>query len=397
MKRLTFIFILISSAGFSQSKYEVREFTGKVISVKPGWGFALELIELAVGDETHYFSLDPMYGKQILVPLELGQTISLKANIHLTARTQSNNKKLNEQIARLPAYFFYSGITEIKIRDSWTQTPPPPREINRVGTRPHAKVFIEQEVEGDFFIEGIRKGLIFKNGMVSFANYLTLARNPMKNINPGDRVSFMGFESPVKDSYAFPIPNVKSVYSYMELKKMVGTIDSYIYKQNYVRIGMTVGGKRFSFPAEKAREIQKFANGESVTVYYDPIDDPKNNLLPTIHALAQKKDTIWMTTLYYGGPDGNHDFKSVQVEGTISKINRTEKGRIISLILNKDCYIEVDYQMEQQLGNILKKGSNLKISGEERIKKEGEIYEKDYRIITPKRIVAESGEFILNH
>lgn len=103
-----------------------------------------------------------------------------------------------------------------------------------------------------------------------------------------------------------------------------------------------------------------------------------------------------MANQYYGGPDGNHDFKSVEVEGTISKVNRTEKGRIISLILDKDFYVEVDAQMEQQLGNLLKKGSNLKISGEERIKKEGEIYEKEYRIITPKRIVTESGEFILN-
>jgi hypothetical protein len=394
MRELTFLFLLTFSTGFSQAKYEIREFTGKVNSIQPGWGFALELIELQVGDEVYFFRLHPMYGKQIMSQIQKGQTISLKANINLTRHQKI--KKLNEQTVQLPSYFLYSQVTEIKTQDSWIQTPEPSREIMEVGNLPRAKVFLEQTVEDDFFVEGLRKGLIFKNGIISFATYLSIARNPMKNINPGDIVSFMGYESPVKENYLFPIPNVRSVYSYMELKKMTGAIGSYIYKQNYVRIGMTVAGKRFSFPAEKAREIERFANGESVTVYYDPLEDPKSNLLPTIHALVQKKDTIWMANLYYGGPDGKHDFKSVQVEGTISKLNRTENGRIISLILNKDCYIEVDYQMEQQLGNLLKKGSNLKISGEERIKKEGEIYEKEYRIITPKRIVAESGEFILN-
>ena len=393
MKALTLVFLLIYSTASTQVKFEIREFTGKVNNIQPGWGFALELIELQVEDEIYFFRLHPMYGKQILSQIQKGQTVSLKANVSL-ARHQ-NTMKLKEKTVHLPAYFFYSSITEIKIQDTWVQTPGPTRDLTMAGGQP-TKIFIEQQVEDDFLIDGIRKGLIFKNGLVSFANYLSLARNPMKNIKPGDIVSFMGYESPVKEGYIFPIENVKTVYSYWELRKMVGTINSYIYKQNYVRIGMTVGGRRLSFPAEKAKEIERFSNGESVTVYYDPLEDPKSNLLPSIHALVQKKDTIWMENRYYGGPDGKHDFKSVQIEGTISKLNRSEKGRIISLILDKNFYVEVDSRMEQQLGNLLKKGSNLKISGEERIKKEGEIYEKEYRIITPKRVVTESGEFILN-
>ncbi|HEU5292668.1 MAG TPA: hypothetical protein VFU05_18595 [Cyclobacteriaceae bacterium] len=389
MKALTSVLLITFSTGFSQAKFEIREFTGKVKSIQPGWGFALEVIELEINDEVRYFRLDPIYGQSILSKIEGGQTVSLKANVNIKF-SQSYKKKFEPWMAR-----FTDEITELKMNDQWIQTPAP-QQIRQVKKLPDAKVFLEQKVESDFFVEGLRKALIFKDGMVSFASYIWVSRTPMTKINPGDVISFMGFESPVKESYLFPIQNVKSVYSFVELKKMIGTIDSYIYKQNYVRIGMVVNGKRFSFQAEKARDIERLANGETITIYYDPAEDPKNNILPTIHALVQKKDTIFMPSLYYGGPDGKHEFKSVQVEGTISKLNRSEKGRIISIILNKDCYIEVDPQMEQQLGSLLKKGNNLKISGEERIKKEGEIYEKDYRIITPKRIVAESGEFILN-
>jgi hypothetical protein len=126
------------------------------------------------------------------------------------------------------------------------------------------------------------------------------------------------------------------------------------------------------------------------------MEDEKTNLLPTIHALIQENDTLYFPNQYYGGPDGNHEYKAVQIEGEITKVNRNDKGRIISLLVSKDCFIEVDLQMASQLGNLLKKGTILKVSGEERVKKEGEIYEKDYRIITPKRISADQKEFIVN-
>ena len=391
MKALTFVLLLIFTAGLSQSKFEIREFTGTVNSIHPGWGFALEIVELQVGDDAHFFRIHPMYGKQVLSQLQKGQTISLRANVNVSY--QGIVKKMKDKRVYIP-YFIQDQITEIKLKDGWVQTPSS-QQLHEVKRPPEAKIFLEQKVQTDVMIDG-RRGLVFKNGRVSFSNYFWVSPDPLKTINPGDIVSFMGYESPVKEDYIFPIEGVKSVFSFIELKKMIGTIDSYVYKQNYVRMGLVINGKRFSFQAEKARDIDRFTNGEAVLIYFDPDEDPKSNILPTIHAIIQKGDTILMPTLYYGGPDGKHDFKSVQVEGTISKLNRTEKGRIISLILDKDFYVEVDPQMEQQLGNLLKKGSKLKVSGEERIKKEGEIYEKDYRIITPKRIVAESGEFILN-
>jgi hypothetical protein len=283
-------------------------------------------------------------------------------------------------------------ITEVLIDGNWIQTP----ASKKTSEMSKAKIFLEQKVESDYFIDGLRKGLIFKDGMISFAGYITPKFNHMESISPGKMVSFMGYESPVKEEFIFPIANVKSVYSFMKLTRLDGKIEAFIHKQNYVRIGAVINGKRLSFPAERARDLEKFANDKKVTVYYNGIEDKKANLLSTIHALIQENDTLYFSNQYYGGPDGHHEHKDVQVEGAITKVNRNDKGRIISLLVSNDCFIEVDPQMASQLGNLLKKGTILKVSGEERIKKEGEIYEKDYRIITPKRIAADQKEFIVN-
>lgn len=397
MKKLNLIFLLtfltICSISFSQAKFEVLEFTGKVAGIRSGWGFALEVIELQVGGESQYFRIDPIYGKSILSKIKTGQELTLKANVNLTL--QENIKK-SQKKRNYWGQYFMDQVTAIQLNNEWIQTPPTQQKVIAVREISRPQVFLEQKVEGEYFIDGFRKGLIFSNGMVAFASYINPVLDLMKTISPGDKVSFMGYESPVKDEFVFPIQNVRSVFSFSKLTRLEGKIEAFIHKQNYARIGAVINGKRLSFPAERARDLEKFANDKKVIVYFDGIEDEKTNLLSTIHALIQENDTLYFPNQYYGGPDGNHEHKDVQVEGEITKVNRNDKGRIISLLVSKDCFIEIDPQMATQLGNLLKKGTTLKVSGEERIKKEGEIYEKDYRIITPKRIAADQKEFIVN-
>ena len=393
MKTLTLFFITVCSAAFSQAKFEVQEFAGTVKRIQPGWYFALEVIQLQVDNEVRFFSLDPVYGKSILSKIKEGQSIALKANVNITV--QEGMKKMKES-GSVWMYRFMDQIIEIRISNEWVQTPSAPQKISAVREMPNWKVFLEQKVEGDYFLDGLRKGLIFKDGLVAYASYMNPRFNYMKSITPGKTVSFLGYASPVKEEFIYPIENVKRLYSFIELTKSEGRIESYVYKQNYVRIGLVINGKRLSFPAERARDIEKLTSDKKVVVYFEGIEDKKSNLLPTIHAIVQERDTLFFQGMYYGGPDGKHEHQAVKVEGVITKVNRTDKGRIMSLILGKDCYIEIDPQMAAQLGDLLKKGTALKVSGEERVKKEGEIYEKEFRIITPKRIVAEQKEFILN-
>jgi hypothetical protein len=49
--------------------------------------------------------------------------------------------------------------------------------------------------------------------------------------------------------------------------------------------------------------------------------------------------------------------------------------------------------MAQQLGYLFKKGKPVVIAGKERIKKMGEIYNKNYRIITPEKILIDGKTF----
>jgi hypothetical protein len=51
--------------------------------------------------------------------------------------------------------------------------------------------------------------------------------------------------------------------------------------------------------------------------------------------------------------------------------------------------------MEKQLGNFFKKGELVEVSGDERIKAQGEVYSKDYRIITPRSLVIDGKNFLL--
>lgn len=380
----------ISSFAFSQAKFEIQEFTGKVKSLRPGWSLALEVIELQVDNEVRYFRLDPMYGKSVLSKIKEGQTLTLKANINLTLR--ENYKKSGRELVTIWGFRFSDQVAAVHLNGEWVETP----IQSQKNSIPGSKVYLEKKIISDFYLDGMRKGLIFKDGLVAFNLYTVPELNSMDALSPGTKVSFIGYESLVREEYLYPVQGVKGVYSFMELKRIEGKIGAFIHKENFVRIGMTVNGKRLSFSSTDARAIEKFANGEDVIVYYNGTEDKKTNLLPTIHAIVHESDTLYSPEMYYGGPDGQHEHKPVEIEGIIAKINRTAGGHIYSLIVNKDCYVEVSSRMAAQLGNFLRKGTELKIHGEERIKKEGEIYEKDYRIISPKRIVAGEKEYILN-
>jgi hypothetical protein len=206
----------------------------------------------------------------------------------------------------------------------------------------------------------------------------------------------MGSSEVVNDSYWYPIDNISKIYFCNFLKRTEGKIESFISKQNYVRIGLRINEHRLSFPAKLGKEIERFANDKPVTVYYMGYVSEASNLLPTIHALVQGRDTLKIPYPYYGDPDGKHEFKTAEVDGKISKINRTETGRILSVIMGNDCYVEISYNMAQQLGSFISNGKQLKVIGDERIKKEGEVYEQNLRIITPRKVVADGKEFILN-
>ena len=59
--------------------------------------------------------------------------------------------------------------------------------------------------------------------------------------------------------------------------------------------------------------------------------------------------------------------------------------------------MEIDPRLDAQIGTSLKKGIILKIKGKERQKKEGEVYQYKYKIISPEQIVIEGKTHLLNN
>jgi hypothetical protein len=390
----TFIFILLAgtfAVAQPKSSFSVKEFTGTVVSIRPGFGFALTGIEMRMGEDIRNFGIGPAYGKSILSKIKVGQTVTLKADVNNYSRDQW--LKVKKERGTDFGFILWEGVTEIKMDGVWIPIDLPERKFSTWAT--NWSIFLEKKVISDYFLDGQRKGLVFENGLIAFSIFSIPRYRPMADALPGTTVSFIGNQSPVKDEYLFPIDGVKEVYSYVPLTKIEGTIDAFIHKQNFARIGLTLGGKKFSFPTEYATKVERMANGEKVTLYFEGSEDERTHLLPSVHAIIQNRDTILIPTMFYGAPDGNHEHIPVELDGKISKVNRSEKGKVISLIMGNDCYVEVDAKMVDQLGTYLSKGKQIKIIGEERVKKDGEIYERNYRIVTPTKVVADGKEFIL--
>jgi hypothetical protein len=98
---------------------------------------------------------------------------------------------------------------------------------------------------------------------------------------------------------------------------------------------------------------------------------------------------------YYGDPDGDHDYISISSKGVITKLNLSAKQKIVSLVVDERYLLEIDTKTESQLKAYLKKGKSIGFEGDQHIKKEGEVYQFDYQIVSPKQLTLEGREFLL--
>jgi hypothetical protein len=391
MRTLCILFSLTAFVAIGQRKFELRELKGTFREIRSGQNFAYEVLSIDIDGETRLFRIDPVYGQTVLKKLKPGTGLTFKALVDDKTRETLKNMK-GDPINWVS--FFGETIDAIHLDGVWISTPYTKKPEDKVGI--NWAVLLEQIPGSEIREVGIRKGLIFPDGFVAFSLFARIKFYSMEGVSIGKPVSFIGYESLVRPEYLYPIENVKRVVSFMELKKQTGKIESFIYKQNFARIGLKLNGERYSFPVELAQKVERFATNKPVTIYYHGEGDAKANLLPTIHAFVQGQDTLKIPRMYYGDPDGRHEHKPTELDGKITQVNRSDRGHIISLVVANDCYVEVDPRMATQLKDYLNKGKSIKISGLERIKKDGEIYERNYRIITPQKVEVNGKEFILN-
>ena len=381
---------MISVVVFCQKpKSEIIERKGEVIEIAPGFTFALSNLIFKVGDDTLYLRFPPQNGELITNYARKGEWLEIRAKVIPLRKAMKRPMKF---------YYFLDELLAIHVEGNWI-------DMDAVDTewpKPISKVFLEKKVKDDFFVNGARSALLYDDGLASYNVYNSKNYYPMKDIRAGHTVSFIGYLSERKKGYVYPVWDLKEVYTYLPLYKKQGEVKAYLYKQNYVCIGLVLNTKdddiRMSFPSDLGKEIMDFVSRHSVfTAYYHDykIDDQLNP--PELHALISERDSLFINQFgFYGGADVKHEHTPAEIEGKITSINRSAKGKIMSVIVGNDCYIEVDNNMEKQLTNYLKHGRMIKVSGQERIKKEGEIYAKEYRIITPSQVTADGKVFFIN-
>jgi hypothetical protein len=392
-----FIFLMPISA-MGQAKFEVQEFSGTVKFIGPGFRFALEQLVLDVNGEYVSFLFYPHYGSLIKNKIKVGEQLTLKASVNL--RYQEFRKQKKNNMLPIPfSYSFHDRITELLIENEWVAL----SEIKSDNESVIYEVYLNKKVVSDYVINNSRVGLVFEDGLVAY-HVVFSAYNPMKSVLPGTLVSFGGYITTPKPGYEYPVSDVRKECFFVPLTEVPGKINSYLYKQNYVCIGAkfkTDGGNLISvsFPSDYAKEIESFikTNEDLIFFYHKNDFGIKNQInLPELHAIIQGTDTLYIKKFgFFGGADGKHDHTEIEFEGKITKVNTTEKGSIISVIVGSDYYVEIDALLSKQLSYQLSKGAKLKIAGKERVKKEGEIYKKEYRIITPEKIVINGKEFSL--
>ncbi len=397
MKKIQLLLLLVPALVAAQPKFEIQEFTGIVKSIEPGWGFAYERIRVDVDGKAESFLFHPDYGKFIIESVMVNSRITLRVNVNLTFRNRM--KALKSSDVDVMDHFSQERIVEIQIRNEWKALPvaknPYPGWRGGQGHR----VFLEKNVIDVYKLNDLTKAVIFQNGLIGSFPLSTFGS--IKDIKGGDVISFMGYSYPRVEGAAYPVSGVKEVYFFTRLYKNTGHIKSYLFKQNSVCLGMVMetenGDVAVGFPSDYAARIKNFLS-ENREVDFFHFNYKVERLLnpPELHGLISGKDTLLIEKFgFYGGEDVQHDHQQAVVSGTISRINRSDKGEIMSVMVGNDVYVEVDLSMAQQLGQFIKKGNEVVIAGEERIRKEGEVYNRDFRIITPRNIKVEGKEFLL--
>ncbi|MBS1506244.1 MAG: hypothetical protein JSS79_06325 [Bacteroidetes bacterium] len=388
--------LLLPVSLWAQPQFEVQEFSAKVVALQPGFNFAYSRIMLQTGNEKGLYLFHPINGELFVQKAKPGAVVEVKAKVY--PRSRELMKSLSKENQELSWYLSRDEILEIKFDDNWVKLKKP--EGNSETNERSSEIFLEKEIRQEYFLNGQKLGLVFDRGAVAYVNTINPITNFMDSVAVGDKTSFVGLLQKKLPGYVYPIAGVKQTYFYVPLRKESGRWQALLFKQNHVCIGAkfkTNSGKeiRLSFPSDHAIRVREFLKPEKdLRIYFGRSYNIGKMDLPELHAIIQEKDTLYIKEFgFYGGADGNHEHEEVEIEGKITRINKSEKGNVMNIIVDTKYYVEIDAMMAQQLGYLFKKGKSVIIAGKERIKKVGEIYNKNYQIITPEKISIDGKTF----
>ena len=400
-KAILFLY-LIPVICFSQKKTSMENATlqGTIEEYLPLQGISLSVIRLRT-DLGYQLAKFPSYqGKEIISKFPIGSSVQLSTK----TRVPKMEMPYEKDNVWLEVMFFSDSLVSIsntyqKVDALWK------KNIGYFAQFYAGKrtVILDQLVERYFEYNGKVRGVYLNDNVLIVANLLNKPRIEFKNIPIGSKISNAGWEINIDPGDQLIYPGASRNFHSMLLEKTTGFISSFLFKQNGNCIGLTIesDGKaiRLNFPADMAEKIMKVEKMKApVTVYFgDPQIAPKLNLYASLHAIISESDTLKIESEFFGDPDGKHDYNNSIHTGKITKLNRDLKDRIVSIIIDNKVLIESNYKISSQLNSILKKGTTIKVDGQERIKKQGEVYQNGYSVMTPKNITVEGKEFLVEN
>jgi hypothetical protein len=383
---------------------EQRPFEGIVVEYVPSVGIAYDVMVVKNGEKSILIRFNSMQGKEITEKFPIGKSITGISKGRLKRFDAVAPSKIKNELNDFFQFFLADSLVSARSSDSEIKSNWDNAKKNKSvlsANREDTNVLFDQEVIQVIELSKTKRAfllsdntLLIKNGLLSFGK-------KVKTIRKGDKISSMGFEINRLEGEVYPISGFEKVRSINLLEKAEGIIESFYFKQNGACIGFavstSVGKLQLNFPVGFAKKIMEIGKQkELVKLYYDGFKGNKDKFLfPTIHGLISKSDTLQMTGFYYGDPDGKHEYTNISGSGTISKVNFSERKRIVSVIVDDKYLIEIDQRTEMQLRSLFKKGSSIAFEGDQRIKKEGEVYQFNYEIVNPKKLVLDGREFLL--
>jgi hypothetical protein len=405
--KILFLLLIFSPAlSQKQTKFrkivEERKFEGTIEKYKVIFGIAYNSVAIRMDEKLILVKFDRSQGKELVENFPVGTRVTgVSRGSKLDFKPY--NEKASKGFKELFSYFTADSLVSIKSSTQETVANWQKRKkldglfINKKTEK--REVFFDQKIEKIVEIDNGKKALLLKKkNLLVESPFFDF---PKRGWNSGVEVSFVGYEIDLRPGEAYPIEGFTTAMNVNRLTKESAAIESFYYKQNGVCIGLkantSMGSIKLNFPSIYAKKIMELEKRkEPITIYFDRFKgDPKSFLFPTIHGLICGRDTLRMEDNYYGDPDGDHDYSSISSKGVITKLNFSAKQKIVSLVVDEHYLLEIDTKTESQLKAYLKKGKSIGFEGDQHIKKEGEVYQFDYQIVSPKKLTLEGREFLL--
>ncbi|MEO1051510.1 MAG: hypothetical protein AAFX87_12845 [Bacteroidota bacterium] len=400
--RIVYTVLLITLiCGFSHGQKPEKAFysiEGTIKSYEPVRGFAIDNVLLETGDEVIELKFPSHYAQRLYNSFKPGDIVKVeywrpKAGV---------GKEPDAKLSKLTLNYLYTnrvtkvwnGAQQVEIGNER------PTYLNMANTRPwNPKVFIEKEIEEVIFRDDEVLAVSFEGDVVSGVRWFGYKPDE-HNYSVGDKVSFYTYPYYHVEGERLIVDSKHMYYGVNKLKAASGKIKSFLYKQNFAYIGFKLQTNSRTldlfFPSEKAEQVVEIAERNiPVLAYYSSRSYVKPDGV-SLFALIAGKDTLKMEKSFVGAPDGGHKYEDAQVEGKITAIEKAKTGLLMYLLIDNEFYIESTPKLSKQLAPNIKKGMIIGVKGQKRIKRQGEVYQKEYQIIRPKAIIINGQEFILS-